>query len=137
MTILQVGALPLRKSRGGFEVLLISSRETGRWVIPKGWPSKRLSDPNAAAREAKQEAGVTGKISGVPIGSYRYRKKTAEDIRVLTVTCYILWVKKERKRWREQDQRTRVWFSQDDAVKKVREPGLKALIASLQVRSKN
>src|SRR5689334_1664160 len=62
MTILQVGALPLRKSRGGFEVLLISSRETGRWVIPKGWPSKRLSDPNAAAREAKQEAGVTGKI---------------------------------------------------------------------------
>lgn len=118
MTILQVGALPLRKSRGGFEILLISSRETGRWVIPKGWPSKRLSDPNAAAREAKQEAGVTGKISGEPIGSYRYRKRTGEDIRVLTVNCYILWVKKERKRWREQDQRTRVWFSQDDAVKK-------------------
>ncbi|WP_339085903.1 NUDIX hydrolase [Hyphomicrobium sp. ghe19] len=137
MTILQVGALPLRKSRGGFEILLISSRETGRWVIPKGWPSKRLSDPNAAAREAKQEAGVTGKISGEPIGSYRYRKRTGEDIRVLTVNCYILWVKKERKRWREQDQRTRVWFSQDDAVKKVREPGLKALIASLQGRPKN
>ncbi|SFV36934.1 NUDIX hydrolase [Hyphomicrobium facile] len=137
MTILQVGALPVRKSRGGFEILLISSRETGRWVIPKGWPSKRLSDPDAAAREAKQEAGVTGKISRVPVGSYRYRKKTVEHIRVLTVTCYVLWVKKERKRWREQDQRTRVWFSQEDAVKKVREPGLKILIASLEVRPKS
>jgi 8-oxo-dGTP pyrophosphatase MutT (NUDIX family) len=137
MTILQVGALPLRKSRGGFEILLISSRETGRWVIPKGWPSKRLSDPDAAAREAKQEAGVTGKISGVPVGSYRYRKITGENIRVLTVTCYILWVKKERKRWREQDQRTRVWFSQEKAIKKVREPGLKTLIAGLEARRKN
>ena len=127
----------MRKSRRGFEILLISSRETGRWVIPKGWPSKRLSDPAAAAREAKQEAGVTGKIVGLPIGSYRYRKQTGEDIRVLTVACYILWVKKERKRWREQDQRTRVWFSQEDAVKKVREPGLKTLIGSLAARRKN
>jgi 8-oxo-dGTP pyrophosphatase MutT (NUDIX family) len=137
MTIRQVGALPLRKSRGGLEILLVSSRETGRWVIPKGWPSKRLSDPDAAAREAKEEAGVTGKISGVPAGSYRYRKKTAENVRVLTVTCYVLWVKKERKRWREQDQRTRLWFSQEDAIKKVREPGLKTLIASLEARRKN
>jgi 8-oxo-dGTP pyrophosphatase MutT (NUDIX family) len=60
----QVAALPLRKKRDKtLEVLLVSSRDTGRWVIPKGWPSKRMSDSAAAAREAKQEAGVTGKIS--------------------------------------------------------------------------
>lgn len=137
MTIRQVGALPLRKKRGGLEILLVSSRETGRWVIPKGWASRRLNDADAAAREAKQEAGVTGKISGVPIGNYRYRKKTGENIRVLTVDCYILWVKKQQKRWREQDQRTRVWFSQEEAIKKVREPGLKTLIAGLEVRRRN
>ncbi|WP_045835024.1 NUDIX hydrolase [Hyphomicrobium sp. 99] len=136
MTILQVGALPLRKTREGLEVLLVSSRETGRWVIPKGWPSKRLSDPKAAAREAKQEAGVTGKIASLPIGSYRYRKQMPDETRVLTVACYILWVKKERKTWREQGQRTRVWFSQDEAIKKVREPGLKALIAGLETPRK-
>ena len=136
MTIRQVGALPLRKTRDGLEILLVSSRETGRWVIPKGWPSKRLSDPAAAAREAKQEAGVTGKISGMPIGSYRYRKIMLEETRVLTVACYVLWVKKQRKRWREQDVRTRVWFPQDEAVRKVREPGLKTLLASLDGRRK-
>jgi len=136
MTIRQVGALPLRKTRDGLEVLLVSSRETGRWVIPKGWPSKRLSDPAAAAREAKQEAGVIGKISGMPIGSYRYRKIMLEETRVLTVACYVLWVKKQRKRWREQDVRTRVWFSRDEAVRKVREPGLKTLIAGLDGRPK-
>ncbi len=137
MTIRQVGAVPLRKTREGLEVLLVSSRETGRWVIPKGWPSKRLSDPDAAAREAKQEAGVTGKIAGVPIGGYRYRKKmTEEETRVLTVICYVLWVKKQRKRWREQDVRTREWFPQAEAVKKVREPGLKAILAGLEARRK-
>ncbi|HET6389765.1 NUDIX hydrolase [Hyphomicrobium sp.] len=136
MTIRQVGAVPLRKTREGLEVLLVSSRETGRWVIPKGWPSKRLSDPAAAAREAKQEAGVTGKISGVPIGSYRYRKKMTAETKVLTVICYVLWVKKQRKRWREQDQRTREWFPQEEAVKKVREPGLKAIFAGLEAQRK-
>src|SRR5437868_322307 len=107
MTIRQVAALPLRRVRGSLEVLLVSSRETGRWVIPKGWPSKRLSDADAAAREAKQEAGVTGKIGAVPIGSYRYRKTMGAEVRFIDVVVYTLWVKKQRKRWREKNERTR------------------------------
>ncbi len=135
MAIRQVGALPLRKVRGGgFEVLLVSSRETGRWVIPKGWPAKRLSDPKAAAREARQEAGVTGKISDTPVGGYRYRKKMADQtIRVIDVDVYVLWVKKQRKSWLEKDQRVRVWFTQGDAARKVREPRLKTLISQFDV----
>lgn len=131
MTLRQIGALPLRKLRGGgFEVLLVSSRETRRWVIPKGWPVKRLSDPKAAAREARQEAGVTGKMNNLPIGSYRYRKKMRDGIvRVVDVYVYVLWVKKQRKNWREKDVRIRVWFTQSDAARKVREPKLKALIS--------
>jgi 8-oxo-dGTP pyrophosphatase MutT (NUDIX family) len=91
-----------------------------------------LSDPEAAAREAKQEAGATGKISGVPIGNYRYRKTTGVEIRFIDVVVYVLWVKKQHKRWREKDERTRTWFSQKEAAQKVREPRLKILIASLR-----
>jgi 8-oxo-dGTP pyrophosphatase MutT (NUDIX family) len=134
MALRQVGALPLRKLRGGgLEVLLVSSRETGRWVIPKGWPAKRLSDAKAAGREARQEAGVTGKIDDVPTGGFRYRKRMPGGlVRVIDVDVYVLWVKKQRKSWPEKNERTRVWFSQSEAARKVREPRLKTLIAQFE-----
>src|SRR5580658_9664578 len=70
---LQIAALPSRRTAaGGVEVLLITSRETGRFIIPKGWPMKQLSDPDAAAREAYEEAGVVGKVKRKPIGDYFY-----------------------------------------------------------------
>ncbi len=132
MTTRQVGALPLRKlDGGGLEVLLVSSRETRRWVIPKGWPAKRLSDPKAAAREAREEAGISGKMGNRPIGSYRSRKRMPGGlVRIVDVDVYVLWVKKQRKSWREKDERIRVWFTQSDAVRKVREPKLKEMIAA-------
>jgi 8-oxo-dGTP pyrophosphatase MutT (NUDIX family) len=133
MTVLkQVGALPVRRSRKGvLEVLLVSSRDTGRWVIPKGWPSKRMTDAAAAAREARQEAGVSGKIASKSYGTYRYRKIDKSRIRVIEVTVYVLRVKKEKKRWQEQDQRQRAWFDIETAARKVREPRLRSLIAGL------
>jgi 8-oxo-dGTP pyrophosphatase MutT (NUDIX family) len=133
MAVRQVGALPLRRLRdGSLEIMLISSRETGRWVIPKGWTSRRLSDAEAAAREAKQEAGVSGKLVGVPLGSYRYRKTMGQDVRMIDVVVYALWVKKQRKTWREKHQRIRAWFPQEDAAKMVREPRLQSLIAGFE-----
>ena len=67
----QVGALCVRRADDGSQqVLLITSRGSGRWVIPKGWPTKRLKDHKAAAREAEQEAGVLGKVKSKPIGNY-------------------------------------------------------------------
>jgi len=133
MTVLkQVGALPVRRSRKGvLEVLLVSSRDTGRWVIPKGWPSKRMTDTAAAAREARQEAGVSGKIASKSYGTYRYRKIDKSRNRVIEVTVYVLRVKKEKKRWQEQDQRQRAWFDIEAAARKVREPRLRSLIAGL------
>jgi 8-oxo-dGTP pyrophosphatase MutT (NUDIX family) len=128
----QVGALPLRKAPSNtIEVLLVSSRDTGRWVIPKGWPSKRMADSAAAAREAKQEAGVTGKIAKKPVGNYRYRKIEKENIRLIEVDVYVLWVKKEKKQWKEKAERNRAWFDAQTASRKVREPNLRALISAL------
>jgi 8-oxo-dGTP pyrophosphatase MutT (NUDIX family) len=128
----QVGALPLRKApKNTIEILLVSSRDTGRWVIPKGWPSKRMTDSAAAAREARQEAGVTGKIAKEPYGNYRYRKIEKENVRLIEVAVYLLWVKKEKKQWKEKAQRNRVWFDVETASRKVREPRLRALISAL------
>lgn len=129
----QVAALPVRKAGdGSLEVLLVTSRETGRWVIPKGWPSKRLKDKDAAAREARQEAGVTGKIRGKPLGGYRYRKIEPGGSRLLDVTVYLLKVERERKRWPEQNERERSWMALEVAARRVREPNLRQLILGLQ-----
>lgn len=131
----QVGALPLRKApKNMLEVLLVSSRDTGRWVIPKGWPSKRMSDSAAAAREAKQEAGVTGRIAKRPCGNYRYRKVEIDNVRLIDVDVYVLWVKKEKRQWKEKAERQRVWFDVRTASRKVREPKLRALLSSLADR---
>lgn len=134
MTMLkQVGALPVRKaSNGEVEILLVTSRDTGRWVIPKGWPSKRMTDASAALREARQEAGVTGKIAAAPIGSYRYRKLENDSSRLIEVSVYRLAVKKERKSWPEKLERSRAWFDLETAARRVREPRLKTLIAALR-----
>lgn len=128
----QVAALPVRKGEDGLlEVLLVTSRETGRWVIPKGWPSKRLSDRDAAAREARQEAGVIGSMKSRPIGTYRYRKVQPDGTRLLDVTVYLLKVEREKRSWPEKDQRQRSWFKAEAAARRVREPSLQKLIRAL------
>jgi 8-oxo-dGTP pyrophosphatase MutT (NUDIX family) len=128
----QVGAIPLRKAETGeLQVLLVTSRDTGRWVIPKGWRSRRLKDSAAAAREAKQEGGVTGRITPAPIGQYRYRKRQGDTARTVDVEVFLLQVRKQKKRWTEQEQRRRAWFSLKTASRRVREPRLRSLILSL------
>ncbi len=132
----QVAALPVRKGRdGSTEVLLITSRDTGRWIIPKGWPSRRLKDADAAAREARQEAGVVGRISSKPIGGYRYRKVEGATWRLIDVSVYLLEVRKEKKSWREKDERSRSWLPLGIAARRVREARLGFLIMSLRKTS--
>jgi 8-oxo-dGTP pyrophosphatase MutT (NUDIX family) len=66
----------LRRSKNSaLEVLLITSRDTGRWIVPKGWPSKGLKDHKMAAREAEEEAGAVGDITSDPAGSFVYLKR--------------------------------------------------------------
>jgi 8-oxo-dGTP pyrophosphatase MutT (NUDIX family) len=128
----QVAALPLRQKKSGeIEVLLITSRGTGRWVIPKGWTSKRLKDHEAAIREAKQEAGVDGKITTGAIGSYRYFKSEISLVTPIDVAVYLLAVEKQWKRWPEKQERQRVWLPVEEAAEKVQEPDLSRLILAM------
>ncbi len=129
----QVAALPYRRrGEGGLEVMLVTSRETRRWVIPKGWSASRLKPHAAAEREAYQEAGVVGRIGKASIGRYDYEKRLkTEDTVTCTVAVFPLEVRRQRKRWPEQDEREGRWFTPDEAAEAVEEPDLAAIIRRL------
>ena len=101
----QVGALPLREREGRVEVCLVTTRTTNRWTVPKGWRMKGLQDYTAGQLEAEQEAGVTGKPSKKPIGSYLYWKRLKVHFELVEVIVYPLTAKEKLAAWKEQAQR--------------------------------
>jgi 8-oxo-dGTP pyrophosphatase MutT (NUDIX family) len=128
----QVGAVPYKRDeKGKLRILLVTSRETGRWVIPKGWPMKKIPDHKAASKEAEQEAGVVGKVQRKPIGTYEYFKRRQAEFELIEVTVFPLAVKTERDDWPEMKERERRWFSCASAARMVSEPGLKSIIGTL------
>ena len=127
----QVAALPIRTGPDGGEVMLVTSRDTRRWIVPKGWPMKGRKDHEAAAQEAFEEAGITGKVHKHPMGAYTYMKRTGRHFEACRVMVYRLDVDEERSHWLEGDQRTRQWFPIAEAAKVVSEPGLATMIQSL------
>jgi uncharacterized protein len=111
-------------------ILLVTSRGTGRWVVPKG--NLNSAAPHlAAAAEAEEEAGVRGSVCPVPLGSYRYRKRRANGASLMVdVDVYPLAVTSELERWKEQNQRERRWFSLAQAAEAVEEDDLRDLFRS-------
>jgi 8-oxo-dGTP pyrophosphatase MutT (NUDIX family) len=108
----QFAALPFRLVEERLEVLLITSRETRRWIIPKGWAEKGTKPHTMAAREAFEEAGVRGKVGKLPYGSYRYEKRLTEKRSVeCQVTVFLLEVEQEMEDWPEKGERERRWLS--------------------------
>jgi 8-oxo-dGTP pyrophosphatase MutT (NUDIX family) len=113
----QVAALPLRKRRGGaVDVLLITSRKKGKWLIPKGWPCRGMKDWEAAQKEALEEAGVRGKVSRRPLGRYKRHDRLGTPI---LVKVFLLRVDQQAKRWAEHHQRRRKWLTPEQAARKV------------------
>jgi 8-oxo-dGTP pyrophosphatase MutT (NUDIX family) len=128
---LQFAALPWRKVGDGLEVLLVTSRESGRWVIPKGWPMKGRKAHLAAAREALEVAGVTGRIAKKPAGSFGYVKRLKNGAPLeCRVQVFPLKVERQRKSWPERHEREARWFPAAEAAEAVEEPELRALIAA-------
>jgi 8-oxo-dGTP pyrophosphatase MutT (NUDIX family) len=128
----QIAALPIRRSLAGeWEVLLVTTRTTRRWIVPKGWPIKGKKDHQAAAVEAREEAGVIGKIRKKPVGRYIYWKRMSDHFALCKVTLYLLEVEDRLDHWAEHGQRQSHWFSLEDAAEMVDEPGLKAVLRGL------
>ena len=129
----QVAALPWRRGADGIEIMLVTSRETRRWVTPKGGRMAGLSDAQSAAQEALEEAGIEGVIGDAPLGTFRYLKILKRRApRWCVVAVHALEVRIEHETWHEQAERERVWISRDEAVRRVDEPDLKALIAAFE-----
>jgi 8-oxo-dGTP pyrophosphatase MutT (NUDIX family) len=125
----QVAALSYRKSRDGeLQFLLISSRTTRRFILPKGWRMKGKTGAKAAAIEAHEEAGVFGKVAKKPFGSYRYFKRTDSEFILVKVDVYPLEVKGQRGKWLESSERAQSWLCLEDAATLLDEPALVTLL---------
>ncbi len=133
---LQVAALPYRRGADGrFEVLLVTTRGTGRWMVPKGWPMIGKSHAEAAAQEAYEEAGVRGSAGPVELGRFDHEKTRFPDSSLqCTVAVFAMPVDQELARWPERGQRTRRWFSVKEAAQAVDSPTLAAIITAIDQR---
>ncbi|MFV1594839.1 NUDIX hydrolase [Phaeobacter sp. JH20_36] len=130
---LQVAAMCYRDGAEGREVLMITSRGTGRWIVPKGWPIKGKNGPQSALQEAWEEAGVReARIEGEPVGTYEYVKLqdngTKETVHTLVYTAEVIELAKD---YPEQSERTRKWMSPAAAADLVAEPELSELLRQL------
>jgi 8-oxo-dGTP pyrophosphatase MutT (NUDIX family) len=128
----QYAALPWRRTaEGAVEVLVITSRETRRWVIPKGWPIKGLKSPMVAAREAFEEAGVEGIVRKKKLGVFHYEKRLRTGrIQPVKVAVYALQVVLQNDEWPEKGQRDLQWTTPAAAAAQVDEPELRAIIGA-------
>jgi len=129
---LQFAVLPWRRT-DRLEIMLVSSRETVRWVLPKGWPMKGLKPHKTAAREALEEAGILGKVAKTSLGDYSYAKRLEDgSVQMCRVEVFALEVEQERNSWPEKDERTRKWFAVADAAEAVEESELREAILKFE-----
>lgn len=131
-TLTQVAALPFVELQAGVEILLITSRRRGRWILPRGWPAEGVAFARAAAREAEQEAGVIGEVGEPALGDYIYKKRTGRGYRVpCRVFVYPLLVTEHVLDWREKGQRDQRWCDVATAAASVKQKGLAAFLGDL------
>ena len=114
-------------------MLLVTSRQTRRWVLPKGNQVSGLSLHDSAAHEALEEAGIRGAVCPAPIGSYRYRKRRKTGASVMVeVDVFPIAVTEELAEWEEDDERERRWFSLREAADAVQEPELQQILRNFR-----
>ena len=127
----QYGVLAYDMEDGEPRFLLITSRRSRRWVIPRGNPIGGLSPALSAAQEAYEEAGITGFVSADEIGAYEYTKwrrngsSTPARVHVFPLRATIQSV-----RWPERHQRETRWYGREEAAAAVDEPDLREIILS-------
>ena len=132
-TGIQYAALPYRMVGSRLEILLVTSRRTRRWIVPKGWPVEGLQPAACAAVEALEEAGVVGEVEKTSLGHFRYLKHhKSRPSEPCKVEVYALRVTQQRKSWAESAERERRWYSIPEAAAAVDEPLLRLLILEFE-----
>ena len=125
----QFAALCYRVQNDKVQILLVTSRGSGRWIIPKGWPKDGATPSKSALSEAWEEAGVKGRAMDVCLGLYSYEKELDEiDNLPCVAMVYPVKVKSLETKYPEAKQRKRKWVSQKQAAKMVAEPELARIL---------
>ena len=125
---LQIAALPFRQ-RKKLEIMLVSTLDSGRWVIPKGWPMKGISSHEAAAQEAFEEAGLVGEIADTAVGQFHYfKRKKNGAVWLCRVEVFPMQVKEQRRIWPAKALRKTKWFPLEQAAMAVSDQELGELL---------
>ena len=127
----QCGALPFSITDDGkVRVQLVTTRGKRDWIIPKGWPIRRLTAGATAAREAYEEAGLLGAVIGEgPIGCYRYEKRrNSRKAAIHEVSVFLFAVKRQLRKWPEKAERETRWFAPTEASTLVVQAGLAEIL---------
>jgi 8-oxo-dGTP pyrophosphatase MutT (NUDIX family) len=127
---LQFAALPWRIGEGGTrQIMLLTSRETRRLVIPKGWPMKGRKPAEVASQEAYEEAGLIGQVVGKrPLGNFHYEKRLAKRTIICEVRVFLFRVERQLDDWPERGEREIKWVDAKEAAALVEEGGLAEII---------
>jgi 8-oxo-dGTP pyrophosphatase MutT (NUDIX family) len=134
----QAGVIAYRVHKGKGQVLLVTSRDTHRWIIPKGNIGADCTPAVAAVKEAYEEAGIRGELSSpIPLGIYTYLKIEGDTARPTAVEVYVLKAGIQAKKWPEKGERERAWMSIRKAAKTIQEPGIVPLLRRLQELEKS
>jgi 8-oxo-dGTP pyrophosphatase MutT (NUDIX family) len=128
----QYGALPfVLDEEGEVRVLLVTTRARRDWIIPKGWPIRKLTPAASAAREAYEEAGLIGTIVGdEPVGCYRYEKRGGHRRAIYEVSVFLFAVERQLRKWPERSERETRWFTPRKASLLVSSSGLADVLLS-------
>ncbi|WP_232236999.1 NUDIX hydrolase [Thiosulfatihalobacter marinus] len=133
--LLQYGALVYRINNDKTQVMLITSRRSQRWILPKGWPIKGLKPHQAAAQEAWEEAGIRGKVSKQPCGLYTYPKdKDLRKAASCTVILFPMELRKISNKFPESGERRRKWVSPKKAAARIANRDLARIIRDFDAR---
>ena len=130
----QAAALPYRKGKRGLKVLLVTSLETRRWVLPKGNLGENSSERDSAVQEAYEEAGIEGDVARTSIGTYDYEKAEQKGGGLRRVSVFPMAVSRVLRNWPEKSRRRRKWMTIDDAISVVEEAELKKLMSTFRSR---
>jgi len=126
----QSAALGYRRTKSGPQMMLVTSKGTRRWVLPKGGIKPGQESHEAAAEEAFEEAGITGRITRNCIGIYGYQKANHKRGAYCTVRVHAMKVTAQLPDWPERKERRREWVAFDVAASRVKEKELKKIIRS-------
>lgn len=131
----QFAVLPYRVAKKGPRVCLVSSRGSGRWIVPKGWPMSEATPIEAAAAEAWEEAGLEGPIHPQPVGVFSYRKMLEDNAFPVLAVVYAMKVVVTHKTYPEVHQRSRKWVSPKKASGLLSDPELARIVRDFDPRA--